>query len=155
MEMRVKVPRWPNRLLPGVVKVLGDDGKVLFSAPCLARSDSGKAASEGNKSRDPLHRFGDLPAGQYLARVEPHAMLPQRTYGPHRPIRLLPRQGPAAIAARNGRDGLLQHGGVLSKAGKLRPTFGCVRVTDEAQFEILAILDAAGVTELPYHVVEI
>lgn len=156
MRIHITLPRWPNRRGLGRLRLLDQLGKVSYQCPCLGRSDDTRARAEGNPSRDPLRRFGDIPAGLYVARVEPRAMLPERTYGPHRPIRLIAKHGPAVIAVeRNGRTGLLQHGGDLGPTGLLRPTHGCVRTANEDQARILEILDAAGITELPYEIVEI
>lgn len=130
------------------------DRGVVIEARCLAKSDNAAAAAAGNPSRDPLWRLGDLPAGEYVARLEPRPMLPVETYGPHRPLRLIPQSGPALQARRNGRTGLLLHGGVLNKWKKLRPTLGCCRDDDETQEAIVAEMVRAVLTEIPLIVKE-
>jgi hypothetical protein len=155
MRIEVKLPKWPERFAEGKAELINDSGEVLLAYRVLGRSDNRRAASVGNPTRDPLRRFGDIPAGEYLARVEPREMLPRRTYGPYRPIRLIPVGGPALEALRNGRSGLLQHSGSPTATGALRPTFGCVRCYDADQLALLALLDAAGITELPYTITEV
>jgi lipoprotein-anchoring transpeptidase ErfK/SrfK len=54
----------------------------------------------------------------------------ERKYGPHGWITLNPVAGQALEAKRNGRFGLLIHGGAPGAGGALRPTFGCLRLTN-------------------------
>lgn len=153
MRIEVIVKPWPNRSGPGVFRQLDPDRGVILEARCLAKADNGAAAKAGNPSRNPLFRMGDLPAGEYLARIE-KPQLPERTYGKHRVLRLIPVSGPCVLAFENGRAGILQHSGVLNAQGKLRPTNGCNRVDDETQEAMLTEMDKAGLTEIPYIVKE-
>ena len=94
------------------------------------------AKERGNESRDPLKPFGDIPTGEYGARV---ISAGSKKYGPHERIDLhIAVSGDAVIAlgektedGSGGRYGLLIHGGPLNAAGKLRPTYGCARLRDE------------------------
>ena len=54
-----------------------------------------------------------------------------------------PVSGQAKIPKQNGRFGLLIHGGDLNAAGKLRPTFGCVRVFNNDLADLLQAIRAA------------
>ena len=67
---------------------------------------------------------------------------PSRTYGPHERIHLTAKEGQCleACTGTKPRWGLMIHGGDLNKSGALRPTHGCIRVTDDAMKEILALV---------------
>jgi hypothetical protein len=99
--------------------------------PVLGKSDNAAAARRGNPSRDPTRPFGDTPAGEYACAIgRPGAVTAEleRKYGPHGWIALDPIAGQALQAKRNGRFGLLIHGGALNAKGRLRPTHGCIRM---------------------------
>ena len=65
-----------------------------------------------------------------VAAMEPEDAEEVDRFGPHGKVVLDPEGGPALEAKRNGRYGLLIHGGRLSPAQRLRPTYGCLRVAD-------------------------
>jgi lipoprotein-anchoring transpeptidase ErfK/SrfK len=65
-----------------------------------------------------------------------------KKFGPNPFIVLDPTSGPALRAKQNGRHGLLIHGGDLNAQGKLRPTFGCVRVFNKDMKDLLKKLPA-------------
>lgn len=156
MQICVDLFKWPNRSTPGKIWLQSDTGvAILGPFRCLGKSDSVHAADHGNASRDPLKAFGDLPAGVYLARIEPNPMYPVKTYGKWKPLRLIPTFGDALTAANNGRTGILMHGGAVDPATEdLRPTFGCLRVDDVTMFRILGAMDAAGITDITLTVKE-
>jgi len=116
-----------------------------FWAECYGQADLMAAIQHGNPQRDPLKPYGDTPLGRYravLGTVTP----PLRSYGPHRVIELQPIDGDALKAAHAGRDGLWIHGGAPAPDGiGLRPTHGCVRLSDRNQGELVSLLEAAGV----------
>jgi hypothetical protein len=129
---------------------------VLLSMDCLGKADNQEAARRGNPTRDPTKPFGDTPTGSYHAHPFRWPTAPpladRKKYGPHGWIAIDPQSGQALTAKINGRHGLLIHSGEL-RAGNLRPTFGCVRVTDEAMKKLLdlvrgpvdcTVVDAAG-----------
>jgi hypothetical protein len=136
MLVRVTLPRDRHQL--GMLEVLSDD-TVLFACACYGKSDNAYAAQNGNPERDPLRIGGDLPMGTYSGRVN-GVLLSLHTYGPHPVVRLDPTGGDAAIAERNGRRGLLAHGGALNAQGKLRPTHGCLRLADGDQEQLVRTL---------------
>lgn len=145
MNLLIRLPHDRTKL--GTIQMLTQDGTILVSAECLGKSDNAFAAAQGNPTRDPKKRGGDLPYGSYkcdATRFHEHVSEgDEHSYGPHGYIRLTPTAGDALIAASEGkRSGLLIHGGALNPAYTatrgLRPTHGCLRVTDET---ILAMLN--------------
>jgi len=87
MRIEVTIKPWPNRADPGVVRLICPDRGVILEARCLAKADNAAAAKAGNPTRNPLFRMGDLPAGEYIAYLEPAPQTPVRTYGPHGKLR--------------------------------------------------------------------
>jgi hypothetical protein len=154
MRIEVTLPKWPKRETPGTIRLICPDRGVVVEARCLGKADNEAAKSNGNPSRNPIHRFGDLPAGEYIAWIEHKPHIPERTYGKYRPLRLIPKSGDALLAAKNGRTGLLQHGGYLNQRGELRPTNGCNRVDDATQEAVLSEMEKAGLNQIPYSVKE-
>lgn len=141
MSLRATLP--PDRAQAGTLRVL-DGHDVRLECPCLGKSDNAAAAKAGNPTRDPLRKMGDLPTGAYRAR--PGLSLARdaastRSYGPHPVIALEPLAGDALRAKQNGRSGLLIHGGALGPNGKLRPTLGCLRLSNDDQESLVVLLD--------------
>lgn len=124
------------------------EGRTVFGpVPCYGRSDDRTARERGNPDRDPLKPFGDTPLGVYRCHLGAAAPAPAlvRGYGPHGWVALDPVSGPALQAKKNGRFGLLIHGGDLNAAGKLRPTYGCVRVSNRDMVGLMSRLrEGAG-----------
>lgn len=146
MTIRITFPA--DRTLPGVLRLLEAE-VVLMECPALGKADNEAARRASNPTRDPVRKMGDTPLGSYRARVGYPLSRDEkstRTYGPHPVIELDPLTGDALTAEQNGRTGLLIHGGVMA-LGRLRPTFGCVRVSDEAQAQIVAIMRERGECE--------
>lgn len=115
-----------------------------FTAACCAQSDLMAAIKAGNPSRDALKPYGNTPLGRYRGNLG-SVLQPERSYGPHRVIELHPIDGDALHAAKNGRDGFLIHGGDLAPDGiNLRPTHGCVRLSNRDMQFLLDILEAAN-----------
>lgn len=119
-----------------------------FSCACLGKSDNLTAKKNGNPGRDPLKQFGDTPLGTYTVSIGPVAW-PVTAYGIHPVLRIDPTGGDALVAESEGkRSGLLIHGGALNHHGQLRPTFGCIRVRNEHQKELVSRVKQAGGTAL-------
>ncbi len=142
----VLVPADRTRL--GELRLLDDAEQVVFGpVPCYCKADNASAAKHGNPTRDPERSHGDTPLGGYNAFVStpPAVFGPdyRKKYGPNPFIVLDPQSGQALRAKQNGRHGLLIHGGDLNAQGKLRPTFGCVRLFNADMAQLLAKLPAA------------
>jgi hypothetical protein len=88
------------------------------------------AKRHGNPTMDPTLPYGHLPTGTYrgVISVPRH---PERSYGSDPVIVLNPLRGQCAVAKANGRFGLLIHGGE-TRGDELRPTYGCLRLSDVA-----------------------
>lgn len=138
MDILIKLRR--DRELLGSL-MIGEE-----SWPCLAKSDNQAARARKNPQRNPLYSHGDTPTGKYEWAFEKEPWEPRQAYGPYPPIRLLPIDGQALLAARNGRSGFAIHGGRRTEDGTLKPTWGCVRVAEKDMEAIIAHLQQAGVT---------
>ena len=136
-----------DRTQLGDLQAFDDSNTVVFGpVPCYCKADNAEAAKKGNPTRNPELRFGDTPTGTYNGFIAPPAAGADekhvRMFGPSQVIALDPVAGQALRAKQNGRTGILIHGGALSAAGKLRPTFGCVRLANEHQAALLKALPA-------------
>lgn len=142
--------------------------KLLGPLQCLGIADRAQATERGNPERNPKLPFGNTPLGVYqcwIGQAQPtrHNL---HAYGPHPFISLDPIGGVALTAKKNGRFGLLIHGGASGTRAwhgiwriqipegvwYLRPTFGCVRLSDPDMERLQAAIQAqrqkeqAGVT---------
>ena len=116
----------PDRARAGTLILADEKGVQLYECPCLGKADNGKAAKEGNPSRDPTKPWGDTPLGRYgSTRITWYA---DRTpIGEAAiPLPLVEAVGAQVEAAKaNGRYGLFIHAG---RGTSLRPSYGCLRV---------------------------
>ncbi len=159
--MRLDVQLHTDRTKEGVATVI-DEGQSPVRFRCLGKSDSTAALRNGNPERDPVKPFGDIPTGDYDA-VQTVAALPAtadnlRAYGPGVRFVLNGVAGAAAIAVRNGRFGILIHGGPVGApmpTDALRPTHGCLRVDDASVEAIAGRLDEARTIRFPVTVREV
>ncbi len=135
--MTVKVFLKSKREQAGVLSA-GD-----FHCACLGKSDNKAAVAAGNPTRDPLKGYGDIPTGTYRARVIV-ANVNKKSFGPHERLDLTPVSGNALQAFKNGRAGLQVHGGDTNTAGGLRATHGCLRLSNEDQAKLIALVKEAG-----------
>lgn len=137
-----------DRQNTGFIMVIDDRGTPLAGPfRVLGRADGATAAGKRNPDRTPTRPYGDTPTGQYS--VPEGGVFPtgngtnyqERSFGTNGAIRMEGVDGDALIAAENGRTGLLIHGGDLNAAGRLRPTYGCLRVRNDAMRAIMNALD--------------
>lgn len=140
-SIEVKLSR--TRQFPGSLTLTDASDAVLFGpVPCLGRADGFAAAQHNNAVRDPLKPFGDTPTGTYACTLEPAAPTDPadlRSYGPNRRILMTGTAGPALEAALL-RSGLMIHGGAPGNGGGLRPTHGCLRLSDENMAALVAVV---------------
>lgn len=127
----IELPK--DRMRIGVLRFFDDSMGMCGAWPCLGKSSNAEAAANDNPQRLSTLRNGDTPTGTYqLLAVRSEGTAPGaiHSYGPNPVIALNPTSGDALTAKINGREGFLIHGGDLSITGALRPTFGCVRVSN-------------------------
>jgi hypothetical protein len=125
-----------DRTQKGTLALFANDGVTLVAGPfqVYGKADGQTAATNGNPTRSTLLPFGDTPLGTYsvpgLEVTGDGTGRSTKSYGPNGAIRMNPTSGDAATAAIAGRQYLLIHGGDLNAAGALRPTNGCLRLSN-------------------------
>lgn len=158
-RLRVSLPR--DRLKLGTIDLMkaADPAsgfpwqQCLPPIHCYGKADNAQAIKAGNPNRDPLRTDGDFPLGEYSCRLviptdaEIADAVFLREYGLHGYIELTAVSGDALTAAKNGRDGLRLHSGALNAFGGLRPTYGCLRVSDGDFLAIRAWIESLGTLE--------
>lgn len=95
----------------------------------------------------PTEIYGNTPTGEYTAKLAPprtDTAAHRRTYGMHGIVEMDPISGQALVAKNNGRTGLWIHGGAPSSTGGLRPTHGCVRLSEDSQEGLVQAIKQAG-----------
>lgn len=156
--MRIQIQLHQNRVLPGTFQVSSDDGSsvLLGPVPCLGKADNNDAALHHNPNRDPTKQFGDTPTGTFaVAAMVPHSgETDLHTYGHFPSLLLDPQSGQALAAKHAGREGLMIHGGAPSATGGLRPTHGCIRLSDASQQSLIQLIGNAPLNTLTVTVAE-
>jgi hypothetical protein len=125
---------------PGMVWATDDAGVTIFG-PRRARGAPDAPAGGG----DPGQPAGGHPSGVYRVRIPVHHPVPADAYGPVF-LPLEPLDGEALAARERGRSGFGIHGGRLHPDGGLRPTFGCLRVDDDAAVALARLVAAEHAT---------
>jgi len=114
-----------DRTQTGTLSLVADDGTTVLSGPfqTYGKADGQTAAANGNTTQNTLPPFGDTPLGTYavpgMEVTGDGTGRSTHSYGPN-----------GATAAIAGRQYLLIHGGDLNAAGALRPTNGCLRLSN-------------------------
>jgi hypothetical protein len=140
--------------------MLSKEGAALFGPfRALATASARVAREHGNARCDPLLPFGHTPSGEYMV----VGSLPPGRVHPRRPRRfgtvgalvLSPAAGQALASLDNGRSVFPIHGGPRDAAGRLIPTRGGVRLSDQDMEGLLRALNAAHLTGDPLSSVEL
>jgi len=147
LQIVVQLPL--DRTKTGTLRLIGDAGNTLAGPyDVLAKADNGTAMAHGNPNRDPLQPYGDTPEGVYSV---PRAIAAgggtsysAHSYGPYGALVLQPSSGEAATAAAAGRVGLLIHSGDPGQTEPLRPTHGCLRLSNDSMNALMAALSTAS-----------
>lgn len=134
-----------NRDKCGRLALLDESGaKICGPFAVAGRASSRLAAENGNPGRDPLFRYGDTPVGGYAVRrferSGPGTQFPSAQFGTYGVIIMEGVSGEAACAEANGRFHILLCGGKSSSSGLLRSTAGALRLSNEDQRALCAIL---------------
>jgi hypothetical protein len=123
-----------------------DAVRVYGPVRCRGEADNAGAMQHGNPQEDPKRAYGDHPYGLYRAMQVVYDPKPEASYGPVF-IAINPLAGEAWEARVNGRTGFGIHGGRLHEDGRLRETYGCLRVDDDTALALADLLEkerAAG-----------
>lgn len=142
MILHSRLPR--NRDGEGQFWVVGDDQRLLLGpVRCRGEADNANAARANNVIEDPTRVGGDHPGGRYrlVRAVSFHESDREHwlTYGPWF-FRLDPIEGEALLAKQAGRVGLGLHGGAPGPGDTLRPTFGCLRLFNDAVIALATLI---------------
>jgi hypothetical protein len=140
----VRIEFSEDRCLVGSLQVFDDAGVLVFGPlDCLGRADSQDALLHGNPARDSTRPFGDTPTGDYQpVQLVTHSNGESdlHMYGSYPSLLLDPISGDALQSRVNGRSGLMIHGGTSASNGALRPTHGCVRLSEDNQRNLVSIV---------------
>jgi len=147
IELIVHLPS--NRNIAGEMQVLVD-GKAKKHYQVAGRGSAGDGQTWATKgiSGDKTKPGGNTPTGKYaVPGIESTTKNDQKAYGPNGKIRLEPLAGNALIAKDVfSRNGLLIHGGDASSEGSwkqlggLRPTHGCLRLSNDNMKELISLI---------------
>lgn len=107
-----------------------DGARVYGPVRCRGEADNTGAMQHGNPQEDPKRSYGDHPYGLYRVAQLLYDPKPALSYGPVF-IAINPVGGEAWEARLAGRTGFGIHGGALHEDGRLRETYGCLRVDDD------------------------
>jgi hypothetical protein len=158
MKITINVALPADRKKLGTYTVVDDAGIVRFGpVPCLGLADQTLAGEHGNPTRNPLLPYGDTPLGLYRVTIIP-ASSNTHSYGPNPRLMLTPVSGECVMAEDRDhlRAGILNHGGDPNPAytfwDSLRPTEGCVRLSDANMAAVIARLGTAS--EIWEHITE-
>lgn len=156
LSVRVELPQ--NRTQTGSLRILNGASTVLGPLIGYGKADNAAARRHGNPDRNPEFPYGDTPCGEWrIVAIIPTGVegLPARSYGPHGALDLRPVSGSCRRAYDQGRHGIWIHGGDLSAAGRLRPTHGCLRLSNDDMHAVLDRLRHALPGEIPLEILEV
>lgn len=143
----------PDRGKSGRLWLLDRRG-VRLAGPfeALGKADGQTATARKNPGRSTLLPYGDTPTGGYqiteIIKVGDGTHYAARSYGTHGALRLSPVSGDAKTANDvGGRTGLLIHGGAPGPQGRLRPTNGCIRLSNTDMKRLLDELFLLEITQ--------
>jgi len=128
-HLRVILPR--NRVAAGTLRV-ERAGVPVREFPVLGRSAVGRTS---------MLASGNTPTGTYQGdAIRDTSSWNQRSYGPWGAVHLRPIGGDALAAEALGRRGLLIHGGDPGVHSALRPTYGCLRLSNADMKDLVELL---------------
>jgi len=120
-------------------------GTLVGSFSVLGKADNAMARQKLNPTRDPVKQFGDTPVGTWRMTCGA-CQLDVGTYGTEPVYTMWPLSGQALAShsPANRRAGIWLHGGEPNAAGGLRPTYGCLRVSDVTMAALHALTAKHG-----------
>jgi hypothetical protein len=158
-KLVIVVPK--ERRSCGRAVLLGNDGSTLAGPlRVLATASLWAARRHGNEKCDWHKPFGHAPVGVYvIAGSLPPGVVPRpkrwRRFGVLGALVLQPVAGDALEAAKGGRRRFLVHGGAEDRRGRLRPTFGGIRLSDPDLGVLLRAVNDANTAHDPVASVEL
>lgn len=132
----------------GTLKLTDSSGTLIWGPANALGRGSNKPENDNNHSNW-MKKFADIPTGEYETTVVDAK--PGSIYGPHRRIWLNPAlNGNAKMAEDAGRDQIMIHGGDPAEDPNLpwyplRPTLGCIRLSDSDQQQLIEVIEQFGV----------
>lgn len=151
----IQVRLTKNRELFGHLYVVEEPDTLILVCRCLGKADNESAKAAENPTRNPLWGNGDTPTGRYGLGIPRQKLATKEnlhSYGPHPCLPLTPISGQARQAAQNGREGLMIHGGDFGANGQLRPTHGCLRLSNADQKVLVDLIYKLGGAKAISHV---
>jgi hypothetical protein len=146
LELRVELSSDRDQM--GTLRLYKQGVSIAGPFRAFGRSDTQKATTHQNPTRDPTRPYGDTPTGTYdvprAVTTGEGTSYSNHSYGPNGALVLKPTSGQAATAAANGRIGLFVHGGDPGQGGKLRATHGCIRLSNADMAALMAAISMAG-----------
>lgn len=143
MAWSIEINLPENRDYKGTLKMYAN-GSIVHTCACLGRG------SECPDHTEWWNTNGDTPTGSYDGTlIDPSDEADYGSYGPYNRIYLEPTGGHALEAAEAGRSGFMIHGGTAATSGTwapLRPTHGCIRVSNTDQLKITDLVAEYGET---------
>ncbi|MEE4580588.1 L,D-transpeptidase [Paenibacillus polymyxa] len=139
----VNLPSYGQRDNKGTLKMYNGSGSLVFGpVEALGRGDR---TNQGDKNNANWRLTdADTPQGVYGASIAP-AATPESSYGPYKRVAMSPISGDITETSRSG---FYIHGGDPGTSGPwapLRPTHGCIRISNaNVKLLLAAISDTGG-----------
>ena len=158
-KLVIVVPKDRGRC--GRALLIGSDGATRAGPlRVLATASKWAARRHGNEARDCHKPYGHTPPGSYVvAGSLPPGVVPHprrwRRFGVLGALVLQPVGGDALEASKAGRRRFLLHGGAEDRRGRLRPTFGGLRMSDPDLNALLRAVNDANAARDPVSSVEL
>ncbi|WP_427181887.1 L,D-transpeptidase [Paenibacillus sp. TC-CSREp1] len=137
-----------NRDYKGTLKVYSDNGDLVFG-PVEALGRGSNDSKNGNDHTNWKLQNADIPTGVAKTVVYDKGSS-QSSYGPHKRVWLHQAvSGNFLIAEKNGRSEIMIHGGDPATSTSLswyplRPTYGCIRLSNDNQKKLIDVLVKNG-----------
>jgi L,D-transpeptidase catalytic domain len=142
-DVTIAVDLPDDRTRTGLLALKDRNGRVIAGPfRVLGKADGRTARAHNNSTRSRILPFGDTPGGGYRVtgafKVGDGTDYAKKSYGIHGALRLDPVDGEAKQAKEiGGRTGLLIHSGDLGTQNRLRPTNGCLRLSNDDMKRLL------------------
>lgn len=139
-----------NRDNKGTLKMYNGSGALVFG-PVEALGRGSNDPANNNDHTNWRLKNADVPTGVYQTTVVA-AGSSSYSFGPHKRVWMNQAvSGNALVAEQNGRSEIMVHGGDLATDSSLpwyplRPTYGCIRLSNTNQAALISAIASAGGT---------